>query len=445
MNAAEYFEPHTETLDREQLRARQLRLLQVQLRRCTAASEFYRQRFGSAGVDVDAVRSFDDVRLLPLLTKADLRCEQAEHGTFGRYACALPSEWRAIHPSSGTTGTPVNTLWTAGDLAIIATTAARTLWTIGCRPGDVILNCFTYGLWVAGIAVHQGAQHLGACVIPAGSARVDHLVKLVEALRPTIFTGTPSLGLYLAQRLDAAGRSARCSLRIGAFGGEPGVAVPTTRRRVEAELGIRAHDYYGLSEIGPALAAECLAQAGLHWNEDHLLIEVLDPRTARPVEAGTPGILTITNLTRVGTPLIRFSTGDIAALDERRCECGRTLARSPGGVLGRADDLINFRGTKFYPAQVEKVLRAFAALGADYRIDLRHEQGRDRCVISVEMRDSMCPRSDELAVEVSVRIRDEILVRPEVRLRGPGELRQETGKPVRAFDERPERLPHAVR
>jgi phenylacetate-CoA ligase len=330
----------------------------------------------------------------------------------------------------------VNTLWTAADLTIIETTAARTLWTMGCRPGDVILNCFSYGLWVAGLAVHHGARRLGACVIPAGSAPIEHLLTIVQTLRPTVFTGTPSLGLYLAQRLAAASPSERSSVRIAAFGGEPGAAIPGTRRRLEAELGARAHDYYGLSEIGPTLAADCWAGAGVHWNEDHLLVEVLDPRTAAPVSDGTPGVLTVTNLTRVGTPLIRFSTGDIGVLDERRCECGRTLARSPGGILGRADDLVHFRGAKFYPAQVEKVLRAFPALGADYRIDLTHEQGRDRCVISVEVLDSPLVRSDELAVEVCARLRDEILVRPEVRLAKPGELRQEARKPVRVFDER---------
>jgi phenylacetate-CoA ligase len=291
------------------------------------------------------IRTLGDLARLPVVTKEELREDQRLHPAFGRFAVAHPSTFRELHPSTGTTGSPVNTIWSALDVETITNVTARTLWQFGVRPGDVIQNAFAYGLWVAGLSVHYGGARLGCLVVPTGTATsTDRQIGLLRAVGATVLLSTPSYALHIAEGLRERGIDpAELVLRLGCFGGEVGAENPSTRAKLEAGLGIDAFDYYGLAEVGPTFASECVAKAGIHFAEDYVVVECVDPETREAVPDGELGVLVFTHLTREATPMIRYWSSDYARLVRRPCECGRTHARAVGGIVGRDDDLVVFK------------------------------------------------------------------------------------------------------
>ncbi len=429
-----YWDPEVETMDRGRLKALQLERLKKQIERLYRTSPFYRQKWEAAGVGPDDIKHLEDIARFPVVTKQELREEQANHPPLGRYVAAEPASWREFHPSSGTTGAPVGTVWTENDVEVITDVTARTLWAYGVRPGDILQNGFSYGLWVAGMSVHYAARRIGAFVIPIGAGYTERQIDFMRRLRPTVLTATPSFGIYLTEALAARGiEPEQLSLRIGAFGGEAGTEAPATRHRLEEGLGIDAYDYYGLAELGPTFAGECEAKQGLHWAEDHYLIEILDPETKDPLPPGQPGALVITHLTREGTPMVRYWTNDIAVLDEEPCVCGRTHARSPGGILGRLDDLIVYRGAKFYPIQVEEAVRALPELTPEYRIEVEREGGTVRRVTVVAELTGEFPPEQQTRLAQALRrgLKERCLVTPDVKLVPPGSLERTAFKAKR--------------
>ena len=416
-DARAYYD-EVECLDREELAALQLQRLQDQVGRLYAGSGFYREKWRSVGFEPGDLKTLADLARLPVTTKQELRHEQAEFPPFGRFGAVDPTEWREVHPSSGTTGVQVRTIWTDADVEAIAAFTARFLWAMGLRGGDVIQNAFSYGLWVAGLAVHYAARRLGCLVVPIGGQPVTQQLRYLHDVGPRGLFATPSFGLFVAETLAREGidpTSLACA--IGAFGGEAGVELGGTRERLETGLGIRAYDIYGLSEVAPTMACECPAQAGLHWAEDHFLVEVLDDNLA-PVDEGTPGILVLTHLTKEGTPMIRYATNDVCRYTAAACACGRTHGRSVGGVLGRNDDLIVFRGTKFYPTQVEEVVRALHGFSGEYVIEVRDSATGPAAV------EVVAEATDEAVSREVLRkaLRAALLVTPAVRIVPPGDL-----------------------
>ena len=437
-----FFDYKVETMSRGDLDALQLAKLKWQVDRCYHRSEFYRERFDAAGVSQATIKTLNDIRKFPFVRKEELREEQAQHPFLGRFTVAPQAEFREVHPSTGTTGTPVNTIWSARDVQYITDVTARTLWSIGVRPGDVLQNAFAYGLWVAGLAVHYAGAKIGCLVIPIGAALTERQIDYMVRLKSTVLIATPSYAIYLAEQLKAHNYSTSdIGLRIGCFGGEPGTEVPATRQAIENGLGIDAYDYYGLAEIGPTFASECAHKTGLHWSEDLHLIEVIDPETKEPVPDGEIGILVITHLERSATPMIRYWTNDLVRLDPSPCPCGRTHARSPGGILGRADDMIVFMGVNFYPMQVEQVVRSFEELSPEYRIRLTHDASthRDICTISVELEQEEMPqpRVSTLQEKTANALREALGFRPEVEFVRQGTLERTAFKAKRVIEERP--------
>ena len=440
MKNKKYYDLETETMNREKLEALQLRRLKLQLRRCYQGSGFYQGKFKNTGIKPDDIRSLDDVAHLPLVTKIELRDEQQAHPPFGRFTVAPPDRWAELHPSTGTTGAPVNTIWSYEDVKNISKWTARTMWTFGVRPGDIIQNGFSYGLWVAGMSTHYAARELGCFVIPIGAAMTERQIDYLINPGSTVLLCTPSYALHIAERLKQRGISPEdVPLRIGCFGGEGGAEVPATREKIEKGLGIEAFDYYGLAEIGPTIASECPQKAGIHWVEDHLLIEIIHPETKRSCSPGEVGVLVITHLTKEATPMIRYWTNDLARLDKRKCRCGRTHARSIGGILGRADDMIIYKGAKFYPVQVEKVVRSFCELSDEFCIELTTDPqlGTDVCSIIVE-----CLREDDIqriTPPLKQGLKEECQVTPEIKFVPFGTLERTTFKAKRIFDKREKR------
>lgn len=433
----DFWDEDVERMERGALDALQLERLRWQVRRCHAGSAFYRERLDAAGVGPDSVRTLDDLQRIPFLTKQDLRDEQERHPPFGRYVVAPPETWGELHPSTGTTGVPVSTIWSRRDVESIADFTARTMWSFGVRPGDIVQNAFSYGLWVAGMSVHYATRKMGCFVIPIGAAMTERQIRYLTTIGSTVLLSTPSYGLYIGEKLIEQGVDAgEIPLRIGSFGGEAGAQNPATRSRIEAALGIDAYDYYGLGEIGPTFASESAAKSGLIWAEDHHIVEVIDPETKKPAREGEVGILVITHLTREATPMLRYWTNDFARVDASPSPCGRTHLRSPGGILGRADDLVIFRGAKFYPAQVEKVVRSFSGLGNEFRVELRPDEstGRDRCVVVAEC--AAGAADSGLADALRRGLRDELLVTPEVQVLPAGALERTSFKARRFLDMR---------
>ena len=438
ISSFELYEPAIETMSREEIQSLQLKRLKWQLKRCYENSALYKEKFDKAGVKPEDVKSISDITKLPVVTKQELREEQGKYPPYGRYTVSPPEDWREIHPTTGTTGAQVYNIWSEQDVENITHWTARTLWNFGVRPGDIIQNAFSYGLWVAGMSSHYAARELGCLVIPIGATPADRQIDYLIGTQATVLLATPSFALYLGERLAERRVSPESlALRIGCFGGEPGAAVASTRNKIESVLGIEAFDYYGLAEIGPTCASECPEKTGIHWVEDHILVELVNPQTMEWCEPDEAGVLVMTHLTKEATPMIRYWTNDVAKLDVKKCACGRTHAKSPGGILGRADDMIVYRGAKFYPTQVEKVLRGFKELADEYRIELTTDEKRSTniCTIVVECLAEDIDK-DQLEERVRLALREALQVAPAVKFVEFGTLERTTFKAKRIEDKR---------
>ena len=438
MSGKRFFHPEIEGTNRKALRELQNERLRWQIRRCLAKSEFYREKFKKAGLKAAHIKTVDDLVHAPVVTKQELRDEQVKHPPFGRYMVAPAKDWRELHPSTGTTGAPVNTIWSEKDVETITEVTARTMWSFGVRPGDIIQNGFAYGLWVAGMSTHYAAKRLGCFVIPIGASMTGRQIDYLLNPGSTVLLCTPSFALHIAENLRERGVSSKqVKLRLGSFGGEGGTEIGATRRKIEEGLDIDAYDYYGLAEIGPTFASECTAKAGLHWAEDHFVIEIVNPETMERCSEGEMGVLVVTHLSREATPMIRYWTNDYARYDSTRCSCGRTHARSVGGILGRADDMIIYRGAKFYPVQVEKVVRSYSDLGDEFFIELTRDEKActDVCTVVCECLENQV---DKRTIERRLQkdLKEELMVTPVIRIENFGTLERTTFKAKRIVDKR---------
>jgi phenylacetate-CoA ligase len=312
------------------------------------------------------------------------------------------------------------------------------MYSFGVRPGDVVQNGFSYGLWIAGMSTHYAAKRLDCFVIPIGASMTGRQIDYMLNPGSTVLLCTPSFALHIAENLRERGVSPQqLKLRMGSFGGEAGTETTATRGKIEEGLGIDAYDYYGLAEIGPTFASECTAKAGLHWAEDHYVIEIINPETMERCAEGEMGVLVITHLTREATPMLRYWTNDYARYEPSRCSCGRTHARSVGGILGRADDMVIYRGAKFYPVQVEKVVRSYKELGDEFIIELTRDEKTytDVCTVVCEC---LNPQEDKQTFRRRLQkaLKEELMVTPEIRIENFGTLERTTFKAKRIVDKR---------
>src|SRR4051794_17217360 len=300
---------------------------------------------------------------LPFTVKDDLR----EHYPLGLVAVPR-EELRRVHASSGSRGRPTVVAYTAHDLDVWSQVMAYCMDMAGVKPGMVVHNAYGYGLFTGGLGFHQGAERLGALTIPVSGGVTARQATLLKDLQGQVLCCTPSYALHIAQGLREAGIETQdLKLEIGLFGAEPWTE--GMRERLEHELGLTALNVYGLSEIiGPGVAAECPeARDGLHVQEDHFLVEVIDPDTGDHVPDGTDGELVFTTLTKEALPLLRYRTGDIASVTRERCACGRTFARM-SAVRGRRDDMLIIRGVNLYPSQIEHILLGLAGVAPHYQL-----------------------------------------------------------------------------
>lgn len=395
----------------------QLQRLRETIDRVCNSVPFYTNRLKEAGITCGAdLQSAHDIARIPFTTKSDLR----DNYPLGMLAVA-ESEVRRIHASSGTRGKPTIAAYTQRDLQTWSEACSRALRTVGVKPGDVVQNCYGYGLFTGGLGLHQGAEHLGATIIPSSTGRTQHQVMLMQDFGARVLCSTPSYALAIAEYIEQAKIDrTQLKLEIGLFGAEPWSE--ECRKQIESRLGIKAYDIYGLSEImGPGVAVECREQNGLHIWEDHFFTEVVD------------GELVITTLTKEAMPLLRYRTGDVCKLIDERCACGledRRITR----LNGRRDDMLIIRGVNVYPCEIESIVYENQNTGSEYQIVVDRTQQLDSLVVRVECQftEPTLRRSIQEAVERELRQR--LGLTATVDLVAPNVIPRSEGKALRVLD-----------
>lgn len=371
--------PEYETMPRQDLEALQLKRLQMTLRWAYASAPFYREALDKAGVKPGDIRSLADIAQLPFTRKDDFRRAYP----YGMFAVPLERVLR-IHTSSGSPTRPTVVGFTRGDLNTWAELCARAATAGGVRSHDVAQITFAYGLQTGAFGWHAGLERAGATVVPASTGASRRQLLIMRDYQTTVIAGLPSYAHHLCFVADEMGLDLRSlKLRIALLGAEPWSEA--LRQEIEERLGVQARDNYGVSEVlGPGLSFECPAQEGLHVNEDHFLVEVVDPTSGEPLPEGTEGELVFTSLTKEAVPIIRYRTGDIAALTKERCACGRTFVRHTR-VLRRCDEVLKIRGVNVYPTQLAQLLRDVEGVSSRFRVVLERRRGLDYVEVQVAM------------------------------------------------------------
>jgi len=412
------WDPRNETMPREDLDQLQLERLQTTLNRVNRSVAFYRGRFQELGFDPGDFRSLDDLRRLPFTTRAEL----AQHHPYGLFAVPLREVVRLHAASPANGGRQVVVGHTTRDIRTWGELAARVLTAGGVTRDDVVQIAFDYGIYPDGFGFHYGAERIGASVIPTSAARMAHQLEIMRDYRSTVLIAPPSVARSLADHLVTEQIDSKTLfLRVGVFSaefwGEP------LRADLESRLGIRAADAYAVGEVmGPGVAGECAARAGLHLQEDHFLAEIVDPVSGAALLPGATGELVLTTLTREAFPLIRYRTGDLTSLDTTTCSCGRTLARI-ARVTGRTDDMISLRGVHFFPTQVAAILSAFEGAPSRFVLALQREAGQDLLEIRVEVSEGIffdgMRRQRQMIEEITRRVQEELGLSARVKLVDP--------------------------
>ncbi len=415
----------------------QLEQLQLERLKATVAhamnSPFYQEKFKELGITPDDIQTLDDVKRLPFTTKEDLR----EHYPFGLASVPLKDCVR-LHSSSGTTGNPTVVLHTQKDLEEWANAVARCLWMVGSRPEDVFQNSAGYGMFTAGLGFQYGAEKVGMLTVPAAAGNTKRQIKFIRDFGTTVLHAIPSYASRIYEVMKEEGCDPRrdTSLRVLCIGAEP--HSEEQRQRIEQNLGVKAYNSYGISEMmGPGVAFECPEQNGLHIWEDYFIVEIIDPVTLQPVADGELGELVLTTINREGMPLLRYRTRDLTRILPGKCACGRTHKRL-ARLQGRSDDMIILKGVNIFPIQIEKILLKFRELSTDYLITLETTDSGDVMTVEVELSQLFTDdytRLNQLQREITRQLKDEILITPKVKLVPKGTLKtSDEAKAVRVKD-----------
>jgi phenylacetate-CoA ligase len=378
-----YWEGEKECISREALKQLQLERLQAAVLRVYMNVPFYRKKFDELGIDPDSFRSLEDVNKLPFTSKDDLRMSYP----YGMFAVPLREVVR-VQASSGTTGMPTAVGYTRNDIKNWSNLAARILVAGGVTQNDIVQIAFDYGLFTGALGLHYGAERIGASVIPISSVNTRRQVKIMQDFKTTALMCTPGHALSIADTIIEMGINVNSmSLKYGLFGAEPWSEA--MRHELQEKLKIIATDNYGLSEVmSPGVAGECPERNGLHINEDHFLIEVVDPETLEPLPEGRTGELVITTLTKEAFPVMRFRTRDLTSLITEPCPCGRTFVKM-SKVMGRTDDMIKIKGITVFPSQIESVLFEIEGVEPHFQVILERKAAVDELTVLVEVSESI--------------------------------------------------------
>lgn len=403
----------------------QLTLIKENLKLLTSKECFYKEKFKD--VDIESIRTQEDFETLPFTWKGDLR----EAYPLGLQA--VPDEEIVrIHSSSGTTGTPVIIPYTQKDVDDWAKMFARCYEMAGITALDRIHITPGYGLWTAGIGFQLGAERLGAMAVPMGPGNTDKQLRMLQDLKSTVLCATSSYALLLAEEIAKRNLTDKIHLRKGVIGSERWG--DKMRRRIAKELGVQLYDIYGLTEVyGPGIAMSCDHGTGMHYWDDYVYFEIVDPKTGKNVPDGEVGELVITTLRKQGAPLIRYRTHDLTRFVMGECPCGSRFPRIDT-LIGRTDDMVKVKGVNIFPSQIEEMLKGVEEASSEYQFMLDHLNGKDVCTLFVEINDNVDMKQAEAAVmrAFKEKIGITVIVKPV----SIGDLPRSEKKSTRIFDNR---------
>ena len=380
-----YLDPFIETLGRDALEQIQLKKFQMMLEPILKSNRFYRRKLGEIGVKSPAdIRTMDDLHQIPLTTKSELTEDQLNHPPYGSNLTFSGDQYIRMHHTSGTTGEPMRCLDTQDSWDWWARCWSAVYHAAGVTSMDRIFFAFSFGPFIGFWSAHEGARRIGALALPGGGMTSYQRVKAILVNDISVLVCTPTYALHLAEVAEQENIDiANSNVRVTIHAGEPGAGIPSTKERIETAWGARCYDHAGATEVG-AWGFECLAQSGLHVNEGEFIFEVVDPASGEPALEGE---LIITNLGRIGMPVIRYRTGDRVKLAPDPCDCGRTFRMLDGGIIGRVDDALIIRGVNVFPSALENIVRHSTEVG-EYAVDVYRKGELDSIEIRVEVRGS---------------------------------------------------------
>lgn len=337
-----------------------------------------------------------------------------------------------IHSSSGTTGTPIIIPYTKQDVEDWATMFARCYEVAGITKSDRIHITPGYGLWTAGIGFQLGCEKLGAMAIPMGPGNTDKQLKMMVDLKSTVLCATSSYALLLAEEIAKRGIGDQIHLKKGIIGSERWG--DKMRARIANELGVELYDIYGLTEIyGPGIGINCQKDEPMHYWDDFIYLEIIDPKTGEVLPDGEIGEIVITTLKKEGAPLIRYRTHDLSRIVPGECACSLHYPRIDR-IIGRSDDMVKVKGVNIYPGQVEDVLRGVDGVSSEYQVMIDHMNGKDIMTLFFEMEAGADRETVETAVRAEFKIKVGLLIEPKgVTI---GDLPRSEKKSTRIFDNR---------
>lgn len=427
-----YYQPEIETMPREELEALQLERLQALVKRVYEKIPSYKESFDKAGVSPEDIKSLDDLTKLPFTVKQDMR----DAYPFGLFAVPRKDVVR-IHCSSGTTGTATVVGYTQADLERWGDCFARFLYAADCGPESTLQVSYGYGLFTGGLGAHNGGERAGCTVLPMSTGNTKRQVRLMKDFDVDCLCCTPSYALNIAEVAEEEGYDPRTfPIHAGILGAEP--CSEATRKEIEEKLGIQVFDIYGLSEVmGPGVACECEKQHGLHVCEDQFIIEIVDPKTLKPVPDGEWGEVVFTTLCKDCSPLVRYRTRDISRIIVGECECGRTFRRMDR-IAGRTDDMMILRGVNVFPSQIEEETVSFPEIAAQYQLILTTKGTLDHAELRVETVPDFpfdeVRRLEKLKKDLQKALKENLQIAVDVKIVEPKTIERSEGKAKRIID-----------
>lgn len=433
--AEKFWNAKLETQSRQEWDDLKLALLKKHLRHAYEESPYYRQSFDEVKVHPDNIKTLADIHYFPTIEKKLIRERQEAVLPFGDLLAVPERDIVYISTSSGSTGIPTASPFTAQDFEDWMDYEARQFYSSGLRPEDRYCHALNFSLFVGGPCV-LGAQKVGALTIHAGTIPSDRLLMIARQFQATAIWTTPSYAWYLGETAKQQGLNPATDFAIRKIfvAGEPGGSIPETRGQIEALWGADVYDYYGLSDIFGSCAGMCEAKDGLHWAEDHILLEVLDLKTGEPVAEGERGEMVLTTLKKAARPMVRFRTGDIVSYTTEPCSCGRTALRLHG-IHGRIDDMLIIKGVNVFPSDVEAIVRKDPDYSGEYLLIVNRRNHLDELTVQAEHAEGQ-DNTHELAERLKKNLKAATGISAAVEILSPGTLPRATHKAKRVVDMR---------
>jgi phenylacetate-CoA ligase len=418
-SSASFYDRKLETLSRAKLAELQDRKFRKLVGAVLKSNPFYQRKLHAAGIPKAIPLS--RINEYPFTKKSELMADQTEHPPFGEKLTYPLDRYTRLHQTSGTTGSPLRWPDTPESWLTYVREWGFVYRGAGVAPGDRIFVAFSFGPFIGFWGAFDGAHHLGCMAQTGGGQTTEQRIVSILDWKPTVLVCTPTYALRLAEVAQSKGiDTASLGIRITVHAGEPGAGIPATRHRIEQLWGCKAYDHVGMTEVA-AYGFECQKQLGPHAIESEFIIETIDPATGLAVPDGARGEVVLTTLGRIGTPLIRYRTGDLAEVTRKRCACGRTFALLCGGILGRADDMITIRGVNVFPSAIENILRRFPEI-VEFQGEVIVQREMQELLLRLETAGLGQDKQDSLAERVVSALRTSLNLRPTVEFAAAGSL-----------------------